>query len=185
MANMQDLSRSVGVTAPVINRYIDFLEGAFLVYKLQPWFTNAGKRLVKAPKINIKDSGILHSLLSIGNIDNLNVHPIVGASWEGYVIEQIMYHADPTLQFCFYRTHTGTEIDLVIVNGAKPVAALKIKYSNIPNPAKGFFIGIDDLQTKQNFIITPASDTYQHKNALVCCLSNFIKDYLPNLKAGF
>lgn len=182
IVNMQDLSRSVGVTAPVINRYIDFLEGAFLVYKLQPWFTNAGKRLVKAPKIYIKDSGILHSLLSISNIDNLNVHPIVGASWEGYVIEQIMYHADPTLQFFFYRTHTGTEIDLVIVKGAKPIAAIEIKYSNIPTPAKGFFIGIEDLQTIQNFIITPASDTYPHKNAWVCSLSTFIKDYLPHLK---
>lgn len=181
IVNMQDLSRSVGVTAPVINRYIDFLEGAFLVYKLQPWFNNASKRLVKAPKIYIKDSGILHSLLSISNIDNLYIHPIVGASWEGYVIEQIMYHADPTLQFFFYRTHTGTEIDLVIVKSAKPIAAIEIKFSNVPTPAKGFFIGIEDLQTKQNFIITPASETYPHKNAMVCSLSNFIKDYLPNI----
>jgi len=181
IVNMQDLSRSVGVTAPVINRYIDFLEGAFLVYKLQPWFNNASKRLVKTPKIYIKDSGILHSLLSIPNMDNLNMHPIVGASWEGYVIEQIMYHADPTLQFFFYRTHTGTEIDLVIVKSAKPIAAIEIKFSNVPTPAKGFFIGIEDLQTKQNFIITPASETYPHKNAMVCSLSNFIKDYLPNI----
>jgi predicted AAA+ superfamily ATPase len=184
MANMQDLSRSVGVTGPVVNRYIDFLEGAFLVYKLQPWFTNAGKRLVKAPKIYIKDTGILHALLSISSLENLNVHPIVGASWEGYVIEQIMYHIGPDFQFYFYRTHTGTEIDLVIVKGAKPIAAIEIKYSNIPTPTKGFFIGIEDLQTKQNFIITPASDTYPHKNALVCNLSTFVKDYLPNLNGG-
>jgi predicted AAA+ superfamily ATPase len=181
MANIQDLSRSVGVTAPVINRYIDFLEGAFLVYKLQPWFSNAGKRLVKAPKIYIKDSGILHSLLAIKNLESLQVNPIVGASWEGYVIEQIMYHADPSFQFYFYRTHTGTEIDLLVVKGGKPLAAIEIKYSNVPSPSKGFYIGINDLGTTQNFIITPSSETFPHKNALVCSLSNFVKTYLPKL----
>jgi hypothetical protein len=181
VANIQDLSRSVGVTAPIINKYIDFLEGAFLVYKLQPWFTNAGKRLVKSPKVYIKDSGILHGLLAINSIENLMLHPQVGASWEGYAIEQIMYHANPNMQFYFYRTQTGTELDLVLVKAGAPVAAIEIKLSNVPTPAKGFFIGISDLGTTQNFILTPASDTYPHKNAMVCKLSDFIKNYLPNL----
>jgi predicted AAA+ superfamily ATPase len=181
VANVQDLSRSVGVTAPIINKYIDFLEGAFLVYKLQPWFANTGKRLVKSPKVYIKDSGILHGLLAIKNLEQLLLHPQVGASWEGYVIEQIMYHADSTIQFYFYRTHTGTELDLVLVKAGVPVAVIEIKFSNVPTPAKGFFIGIDDLGTKQNFIITPASETYPYKNAMVCSLSNFIRDYLLSI----
>lgn len=181
VTNIQDLSRSVGVTAPVINRYIDFLEGAFLVFKLRPWFNNASKRLVKAPKIYIKDSGLLHSLLSIANLESLLVHPIVGASWEGYVIEQIMYHTNKNFGFHFYRTHTGTEIDLVIVNGAIPIAAIEIKLGNVPTPSKGFFIGISDLGTVNNFIITPTSDTYPYKNAIVCSLHDFLKVFLPKL----
>lgn len=181
VANIQDLSRSVGVTAPVINRYIDFLEGAFLIYKLHPWSNNAGKRLVKAPKIYIKDSGILHGLLGIKSLDDLVLNHMVGASWEGYVIEQIKYHANPNINFYFYRTHTGTEIDLLMVKAGKPIAAIEIKFSNVPTPSKGFYIGINDLNTKQNFIVTPSSDTYPHKNAMVCSLQVFIKEYLPNL----
>lgn len=181
VTNIQDLSRSVGVTSPVINRYIDFLEGAFLVYKLHPWANNAGKRLVKAPKVYVKDTGILHGLLGIKSIDHLTLNPMIGASWEGYVIEQIMYHADPNISFYFYRTHTGTEIDLVLVKSGKPIAAIEIKYSNVPTPSKGFYIGINDLGTKNNFIITPSSDFYPQKNAFVCSLTEFIKNQLPNL----
>lgn len=181
VANIQDLSRSVGVTAPVINRYINFLSGAFLVYKLHPWSNNGGKRLVKAPKIYIKDTGILHGLLGIKQLEDLALHPYVGASWEGYVIEQIMYHANTHLSFYFYRTHTGTEIDLLLVKAGKPLAAIEIKYSNAPTPSKGFYVGINDLDTQHNFIITPSSDTYPHKNALVCNLQTFINQYLPNL----
>ncbi len=176
--NMQDLSRSVGVTAPVINRYIDFLEGAFLVFKLHAWANNASKRLVKAPKIYIKDSGLLHGLLGIKSFEDLTLNPIIGASWEGYAIEQIMYHAPENIQFYFYRTHTGTEIDLLLVKAAKPLASVEIKLSNAPSPSKGFFIGIADLGTKHNFIVTPSSDTYPHKNAMVCNLVDFIRKYL-------
>jgi predicted AAA+ superfamily ATPase len=181
IVNMQDISRSVGVTSPVINRYIDFLEGAFLIYKLSPWSSNSSKRLVKSPKIYIKDSGILHALIGIDSLDKLTLHPIVGASWEGYAIEQIMYHAPENLSFYYYRTHTGTEIDLVVVKQGVPIAAIEIKFSNIPTPSKGFYIGIEDLKTTQNFILTPSSDFYPHKNAWVSSLEYFIKNHLPLL----
>ena len=181
LLNVQDIARSIGVTSPVINRYIDFLAGAFLVFKLQPWFTNASKRLVKSPKVYIKDSGILHALLSISSFDQLTLNSIIGASWEGYVIEQISYHKSPQTQLYFYRTHTGTEIDLILVKANKPGVCIEIKYSNAPKPSKGFFIGIDDLATSKNFIITPSSDLYEHRNAIVCNVQHFINEYLPQL----
>ena len=179
LLNVQDIARSIGVTSPVINRYIDFLAGAFLVYKLQPWFTNASKRLVKSPKVYIKDSGILHALLSINSFDQLTYNSIIGASWEGYVIEQISYHKSTQTQLYFYRTHTGTEVDLILVKANKPVACIEIKYSNAPKPSKGFFIGVDDLTTSKNFILTPSSDSYPHGNAVVCNVQQFINEYLP------
>lgn len=179
LLNLQDYSRSIGVTTPVINRYIDLLEGAFLIYRLQPWFTNASKRLIKSPKVYIKDSGILHALLSITRFDQLTYKTIIGASWEGYVIEQIMYHKPKTLNMYFYRTHTGTEVDLVLVKTEKPLACIEIKYSNAPKPTKGYFIGIEDMGTHKNFIITPASETYPYKNALVCNVIEFINNHLP------
>lgn len=179
LLNVQNLARAIGVTSPVINRYIDFLAGAFLVYRLQPWFTNASKRLVKSPKVYIKDSGILHALLSINSFDQLTCNSIIGASWEGYVIEQISYHKSTQTQLYFYRTHTGTEIDLILVKANKPVACIEIKYSNAPKPSKGFFIGVEDLATSKNFIITPSSDSYPFSNAMVCNIQQFLNEYLP------
>ena len=181
LLNVQDIARSVGVTSPVINRYIDFLAGAFLVCKLQPWFPNVTKRLVKSPKVYIKDSGLLHSLLFIESFDQLTFNPAIGASWEGYVIEQINYHKPERIKTYFYRTHTGAEIDLVLVKSSKPVASVEIKYSNAPKPSKGFFIGIEDLKTDKNFIITPSSETYPYRNSVVCSLQYFITNYLPVL----
>lgn len=181
LLNVQDIARSVGVTSPVITRYIDFLTGAFLVHRLQPWFPNVPKRLVKSPKVYIKDSGLLHGLLYIESFDHLTVNPVIGASWEGYVIEQISYHKQNSIKLYFYRTHAGAEIDLVLVKAGKAAACVEIKYSNAPRPSKGFFSGISDLQTTRNFIVTPATDTYAYGDATVCNLQNFISQYLPQL----
>lgn len=181
LLNVQDIARSVGVTSPVINRYIDFLSGAFLVHRLQPWFPNVPKRLVKSPKVYIKDSGLLHGLLYIESFDQLTYKPVIGASWEGYAIEQISYHKQNNIKLYFYRTHAGAEIDLVLVRSNKAVASIEIKYSNAPKPSKGFFTGINDLQTTQNFIVTPSTDTYPYGDAMVCSLQIFISQYLPQL----
>jgi len=180
--NAEELGRSLGVTAPVANRYTDFMIGAFLVYKIMPWHTNNGKRLVKSPKIYIKDSGVLHYLNRIKNLDELIAHPIVGASWEGYVVEQVMYHKPKELDIYFYRTHSGTEVDIVLVNGVQPVSSIEIKFSNAPSISKGYFIGIDDLKTNQNFVITPSSDIYPVKNTLVCSLPDFLQKYLSKIR---
>ncbi|MFN8438422.1 MAG: ATP-binding protein [Cytophagales bacterium] len=179
--NAEELARSLGVTAPVASRYTDFLAGAFLVYKIMPWYSNNGKRLVKAPKIYLKDSGLLHHLHRINTYEDLQHHPIVGASWEGYVIEQVMYHKPVDLDVYYYRTHSGTEVDLVLVRGNTPVSSIEIKYSNAPKVSKGFYVGIEDLGTHKNYVITPSSDTYPIKNALVCSLWDFVNRHLKQL----
>jgi uncharacterized protein len=181
LLNAQDLARSIGVTSPVINRYINFLEGAFLVYSLPPWFPNVTKRLVKSPKVYIKDSGLLHGLTNIESFEQLTFNPIIGASWEGYAIEQVSYHKQSNTDTYFYRTQTGAEVDLVLVKANKPIACIEIKYSNAPKPAKGFFIGKNDLQAAKSFIVTPSSDTYPYRDAMVCSLQDFITNHLPQL----
>ncbi len=182
LLNMQDLSRSLGVTGPAVNRYLDFMEGAFLLHRLRPWFINIGKRLVKAPKVYLVDSGILHFFQHISDYDQLISHPIVGASWEGYVIEQIRHHRPEGLELYFYRTHAGAEIDLLLVRGQVPVAAIEIKYSNSPKISRGFYVACADLEVDRKFIVTPASDTYPTSHdTLVYSLISFLKEGLPHL----
>jgi uncharacterized protein len=123
----------------------------------------------------------LHGLLDIESFDMLTLNPAIGASWEGYAIEQILCHKNDNIRPFFYRTHTGAEIDLVLVKTGKPVASVEIKYSNAPKVGKGFNIGLIDLETTQNFVITPNSDTYPIRNATVCSLKVLIEQFLTQL----
>ncbi|MFD2284897.1 DUF4143 domain-containing protein [Pedobacter petrophilus] len=135
--NGESFARSLSVSAPTVNRYLDFLEGGYLIRRLQPWYVNAKKRLVKSPKTYVRDTGILHRLLNIQDYDSLYGHPAIGASWEGYVIEQIAQLKTAQTELFFYRTQTGAECDLVIVQGVKPIACIEIKLSNAPTVSKG------------------------------------------------
>jgi predicted AAA+ superfamily ATPase len=168
-----------------LKKYLDFLEGAFIISRLHPYYVNIGKRLTKSPKIYIRDSGILHRLLSINNIDHLQSYNKVGSSWEGYVIEQIRQIVEGiiNLSIYFYRTHDGTEIDVVIVKGIKPVSCIEIKYSSAPSLSKGNTIAINDLKTKNNFIIIPeAAEEYPiRKDVMVCNLETFLSKYVPKM----
>lgn len=159
--NGESFARSLGVSTPTVNRYLDFLEGGFLVRRLQPWFVNAKKRLIKSPKTYIRDTGILHRLLNIQSYSDLYGHPGVGASWEGYVIEQIYQTKEKQTDLFFYRTQTGAECDLILVQGITPLACIEIKLSNAPTVSKGFISCIKDLEPKHSYIITPKSETYQ------------------------
>ncbi len=178
----ETFARSLGVSAPTVNRYLDFMEGAFLVRKLQPWFSNAKKRLVKSPKVYVRCTGILHKLLDIRSYDALQGHPVIGASWEGYVIEQIAALVPDDVDLYFYRTQNGAECDLVLAIGLKIVACIEIKYSDAPTVSKGFYNCIEDLESASNFVITPNSDDYpKSDNIRVCSLSDFITKYLNQL----
>ncbi|MCX6301504.1 MAG: ATP-binding protein [Bacteroidia bacterium] len=181
--NVQALSRSLGVTATTINRYLDYLEKSFLIRRLSPFYMNIKKRLVKSPKIYLRDTGILHSLLGISSArqlwDNINI----GVSWESFVIEQVIAIMDKDMQAWFYRTHEGTECDLLLTRADKPVASIEIKISLVPKRTKSMTHSIKDLKTEQNFIIVPRCDESFKisENITVCRLKDFVDNYLPKI----
>jgi len=167
--NAEMISRSLGVTAPTVNRYIDLLEGAFLVHRLPAFFFNTRKRLVKAPKIYIRDSGVLHRLSNVQNIISLKGHPVVGSSWEGYVVEQVKQMKPKNMDMYYYRTQAGAEYDVVLAKGVHPVACIEIKLSNAPTISKGNLQSIADLKTKKNFVVVPDIEDYKTKEGIVIC----------------
>jgi uncharacterized protein len=167
--NQSTLANSLGIRQGLISSYLDFFEQSFLIRRLQPYFTNIGKRLTKTPKIYIRDSGLLHHLLAIAEYEMLMGHYIVGGSWEGYVIEQIL----PKLNYLeipfFYRTADGSEIDLVIEVGASIKLAIEIKLSNTPQLTKGTTLALQDLNNPPLLVITPSAEDFILKNNVWVC----------------
>ena len=177
--NAEVFARSLGVTAPTVLRYMDYFEGAYLIRRLLPWYVNTKKRLVKSPKVYMRDSGILHHLLKLDSIDEVLGHPVAGTSWEGYVIEQIFQNKAANLDMHFYRTHDGAECDVVLVKGIIPVACIEIKLSNAPSVSKGFYTSIADLNPKKKFVITPSSEEYDiSEKVTVTNLYKFLNSHL-------
>lgn len=152
-------AQALGVTSPTVKRYLDFMEGAFLVRVLPAWYVNANKRLVKAPKVYLRDNGLLHVLNRIHAATDLPLHLGVGASWEGYVIEQIHQLKPKHIDLYYYRTYHGAECDVLLMNGLKPVLAVEIKHSGNPSLSKGFYSVMDDLKLKQGHVIIPKEGT--------------------------
>jgi uncharacterized protein len=182
LLNVTTLSNSLGVTTPTVKRYIDFLEEAYLLKSLYPYSWNIKKRLVKAPKIYLTDTGILHHLIGVNDFNGLSGNPIVGSSWESFVFNQLLALKKKQIDLYFYRTHHGAEVDLVFTKGLTIVAAAEIKYSNSPQLTKGNFLAFDDLNAPMNYVITPSSDDYLFKERVrVCSLKAFIFKYLPIL----
>ena len=179
--NSQSFATSLGVSGPTVKRYLEFLQGAFLVRVLEPWFVNTSKRLVRSPKVYVRDSGLLHAMLYLEDKNAILGHPVAGFSWEGFVIEQIIQNLPDTLRPFFYRTHHGAEADLVLVKGITPVAAIEIKLTNAPVVSKGFYQSIEDLKLGQGFVITPGSETYSQKQVQVMNVTAFVKNVLPKL----
>ena len=180
--NASNFARSLGVSSPTITRYLHFLEEAYLVNRLMPFYYNTKKRLVKSPKVYIRDSGVLHYLTNTLDPRVLPVHIIVGSSWEGFVVEQVKQILGRDLEMFYYRTHQGTECDLVLVKGSKPLASVEIKYSSSPVITRSFTLAINDLRTKANFIVTPDCDDYTiRENVKVCSLQTFLTRYLKDL----
>lgn len=177
--NASVFAESLGVSRVTIQKYLDFMAGAFLIRKLPPFFVNIKKRILKSPKIYIRDSGFLHRLNDVINFDQLQGNVLIGHSWEGYVIEQISQQFKDIWNLYYYRTHQGSEIDLVITKGMIPKTSIEIKYTSSPSLSKGNAVAIEDLKTKNNYIITPYSDDYQiRKDVTVCNLETFLRKYL-------
>ncbi|MBY0434614.1 MAG: ATP-binding protein [Cyclobacteriaceae bacterium] len=181
--NAESLGNSLDITGTTLKRYLDFLEAAFIINRLPPFFINLGKRLVKMPKVYLNDTGILHFLLNIQTEKDLLNHPNLGASWEGYVINQIRYAKENRLDAFYYRTHAGAECDLVLAKGDDVKAAIEIKYGKSSAVSKGFYHSIADLKSKNNFIITPLESDFLSKEGVRrVSLEIFLKKYLPKLK---
>lgn len=161
--NNARLAQGLGVSAPMINRYIDLLVDLMLVRRLQPWSGNLNKRLVRAPKVYVRDSGIVHALLEIGTFDQLLGHPIVGPSWEGFVLEALIGAAGRSAQPTFYRTADGAELDLVFERASKPFIGIEIKRSAAPKITPGFAIACDDLEIEHRLVVSSGPDSYQTK----------------------
>jgi hypothetical protein len=179
LLNVNMLSQSLGVTHPTTSRYLDILEGGFLIRRLEPYFVNLGKRLIKSPKIYFRDSGLLHYLSSVSNYDALQGHPIIGASWEGYVIEQIYRETNQDWQFYFYRTVAGAESDLVLISPNGTMTCIEIKYSTAPTVPKGFYQSVADLQPAHQYVLVPAGTSWKVNDRLiVCSLETFLKEEL-------
>ena len=177
--NMSNLSKSLELTSTTIKKYLSFLEQAFLIRQLQPYSVNIKKRLVKSPKIYVRDSGILHHLIGIEDLNSLSGNPILGNSWESYVVEQIIQITGNDYEPYFYRTHEGAECDLVLTKSGIPVYGIEIKYTSSPKITKGLRNAFEDLKTKKNFIITPKSDDYLiDKEIRVCSLGTFLEEYI-------
>lgn len=180
--NSETYARSLGVSGPTIKRYLDFLEGAFLIRQLPAWFVNVNKRLVKAPKIYVRDTGLLHVINKITSAEALPLNIGVGASWEGYVIEQISQLKPKHIDVYYYRTHHGAECDVLLVNGINPVMGIEIKHASNPVLSKGFYTVIDDLKLPEAWVIVPKGASYQINNIISCSnLMDFLTTKLQTL----
>lgn len=162
MLNASQLAAGLGISGQTVARYLDIMVDLLLVRRLQPWATNAGKRLVRSPKVYVRDSGLLHTLLRIRDLETLLGHPVVGSSWEGMLIENILSTVPATTQAWFYRTTVGAEIDLVLETAPNERWAIEIKRSlGDPKPSKGFYIGCEDIKAVRQIVLYPGDETYK------------------------
>jgi len=158
--NASKIAASLGVSAPTAKHYLDTLQDTFMVRALPPFAANVKKRLVKSPKVYLRDSGLLHALLRVGTIDNLLGHPIAGASWEGWVIEQALAGFEGRSGAYFYRTAAGAEIDLVLERARGRRLAFEIKLGSTPSPSRGFWSGLADLKPSAAFVVYSGKERY-------------------------
>jgi len=157
--NAADFARSMGTKEDTARKYLDILSGAFLVRQLQPWFENVGKRLVKAPKTFIRDSGILHTLLGLTDLASIQSHPKLGFSWEGFALEQVIGLTGAERDVYFYKTHGGAELDCMLIRNGKRYG-FEFKYEDAPRPTKSMHIVFGDLKLEKLYLIYPGSRSY-------------------------
>jgi predicted AAA+ superfamily ATPase len=156
--NAADPARSLGVSEPTVRRYLDLLTGLFMVRQLPPWHENLKKRQVRAPKIYLRDSGLMHALLGIGTEQGLLAHPKSGASWEGYAIEQALKLASPSDAY-FWATHQGAELDLLLMKNGKRIG-IEAKRADAPTLTPSMRIAIEDLRLDQLTVLYPGERQY-------------------------
>jgi predicted AAA+ superfamily ATPase len=157
--SVSDAARALGVSESTCRRYLDLLTDALMIRQLQPWHANLGKRQVKSPKVYVRDSGILHHLLGIASDKDLLNHPKLGASWEGFVIEQILM-TEPHDEAFFWATHQGAEIDLILRRGDR-LFGVECKRADAPRLTPSMRIALDDLKLERVVVVYPGSKRYR------------------------
>jgi len=160
MLNLASLARSLEVTGRTVSRYVDLLVDLLLVRRLPPWTSNAGKRLVRAPKVYVRDSGIVHALLGLLTYDQLLSHPVVGGSWEGFVIENLLNVAGPWVDASFYRSRGGAEADLVLSWRDGRRWLVEIKRASAAKLHRGFTAAWEDVKPERGFVVYAGSERY-------------------------
>jgi uncharacterized protein len=167
LLNTARLASSLGISGQTVSRYLDLMVDLLLVRRLPPWKSNGSKRLVRAPKTYLRDSGVLHALLDIEDREQLFGHPVAGASWEGHVIENILAATGFQYAAHFYRTSAGAEIDLVLDAGKRRRYAIEVKRSiGSPHPAKGFYLGCEDIAATHRYVVYPGTERYSIGNGV-------------------
>lgn len=154
--NAAELARPMGVKEDTARHYLDILTGSFMVRQLVPWFANTGKRLVKAPKVYFRDTGLLHSLLGLKSINEVLGHPRFGFSWEGFALEEVIRACGAERDAYYYRTHAGTELDLMIMRGGKRYG-FEFKFEDAPATTKSMHHAIEDLELDHLWVVSPGT----------------------------
>ena len=167
LLNAASLARGLAVDGKTVASYLDLLVDLLLVRRLEPWHANVGKRLVKSPRVYIRDSGVVHGLLGLTTLDDVLGHPVVGSSWEGFVVETLISVAPEGSRACFYRTSGGAEADLVLDLPGGDRWAIEIKRSLSPKPERGFYHACADLEPTERFVVYPGAETYALANEVV------------------
>lgn len=178
--NASTIAGALGQSAPTVRSYLELLESTFMVRVLQPYSTNAGKRLVKSPRVYLRDSGLLHALHNLPDYNALAGHPVLGTSWEGWVIEQILAAAPVGTRPNFYRTATGNEIDLLLELPGGALRAIEIKHSAAPALGRGFYETLDTLALDHGYVIAPVAERYPlSRRAYVLPIEQIDQLWLP------
>ena len=165
LLDLSKLAAALAISGQTVSRYIDLLCDLMLVRRLPAWHGNVGKRLIRSPKVYVRDSGLVHALLGLPNLDAVLGHPIAGSSWEGFVMEQLI-NAAPQAQACFYRTSNGAEVDLVLTFRNQQTWVIEIKRSSAPTVSRGFYQAATDLEAVRKLLVAPVAQPYPLKDGI-------------------
>jgi predicted AAA+ superfamily ATPase len=165
LLDLSKLAAALAISGQTVSRYIDLLCDLMLVRRLPAWHGNVGKRLVRSPKVYVRDSGLVHALLGLPNLDAVLGHPIAGSSWEGFVMEQLI-NAAPQAQACFYRTSNGAEVDLVLTFRNQQTWVVEVKRSSAPTVSRGFYQAATDLGAVRKLLVAPVAQPYPLKDGI-------------------
>lgn len=166
LLNAAALAEGLGVSGQTVGRYLDLLVDLMLVRRLQPWHENVGKRLVKSPKVFVRDSGLVHALLGLGSMESLLGHPVVGGSWEGLCIETLIACAPTGTEPYFYRTAAGAELDLVLRLPGNETWAIEIKRTTTPKVSRGFHLAVEDIGADRKLLVYAGEHEVPASNGL-------------------